>query len=151
MAYGVRDVEIDYEAINEMARSWNSPCGTIIRAATEHVESTMRATAPVSGKGSRYSPPGHLKSTVRTAVPDHHNADGVILGLAGVGVNRSGGSYPYAARFINMFPATIISNPYIDRRTGLPIRGRKKTYRPAHNLFLVESLFSLSGWTYYVP
>lgn len=149
MAYGVRDVEIDYEACMEMGRDWSSPVADVINAATEHVAEAQFLTSPVSPKGSKYSPPGHLRATIHAAMPGHHDSEGRIMGLAGTKVTRSGGGWPYPARFINMtVKATVISNPYINRRTGKPIKGRKKTFRSAHNTFILDALESLRGWVY---
>jgi hypothetical protein len=140
-------VEINEAAIMEMARNWDSPVGTIIIAATEHVADYMQMTAPVSPVGSQYAPRGFLKSTIGAAEPTHYDDEGRIMGLAGTHTNRTGGGYPYPLSFIfNTSGRT--SNPYMSRRTHKPIPGRRRTYRAATNAFIKEAVNSLASFIY---
>lgn len=139
---------VNEEAILQMGMDWTSPVGEIIRAATEHVVNAQTGMAPVSPIGSRYAPPGYLRSRIHAANPDHFDDEGRIMGLAGVAVNRSGGAWPYPLRFISM-PSGRISNPYINRKTGRPLSNKPRTYRASANYFIRNALLSLEGWLFH--
>jgi hypothetical protein len=129
-------VDIDLKAIDEMARRWDSPVGEIIRDATSHVEDTQRILAPASLRGSRYSPPGHLKRTIREAEPVHFDDAGYILGLSGTATVRHGGSWPYALAFIS-------------NDAGRTANRGRRSYRRAENRFIENALNSLDTFVGY--
>lgn len=132
-------VEISEEAVRALYSDPDGPVGQIIEAATERVGDYQQLTAPLSPAGSKYAPPGFLKS--RTGAADQLHADpatGFVLGLAGTHTNRHGGAYPY--------PLAFIANPAGSTRN----RGGR-TRRPARNRFITEALNSLAGFVYGEP
>jgi hypothetical protein len=131
-------VVIDEAAIAAMARSWDSPVGEAVMAATERVEDWQRFTAPISPRGSRYAPPGFLKSRITSAEPVHHDADNVILGLAGTRTNRHGGAYSYPLAFISS------DSGWTANRGG-------RSKRRAANRFITDAIAALDSFVYEVP
>lgn len=126
------DFRLDYsqELADADARDWDSPIGKITAAATERVADYAELTAPVSATGSKYAPPGFLKSHLR-ADTSQHDDDGTVLGLAGTSTNRHGGAYPY--------PQAFVAGPTRNR-------GGKSTRR--ENRYLQDSLASLDEFVY---
>lgn len=127
-------VTIDEDAIREMARSWDSPIGEAVRAAGEHVADYQRLTAPISAKGSKYAPPGFVKS--RISESESHDGDGVVQALVGTVSNKRGGAYPY--------PVAFFSN-----RKGFTWNRGRHSRRPARNRFIQDSLNSLATFYYH--
>lgn len=125
-------VEIDEAAIREMLKDWDSPLGQAIQDAVDVVEDTARVTAPVSPKGSKLAPPGFLKENTRQSLEQHHDDEGIIMGL--VGTPR--------------YPGNFISNP-TSRKGYTWNRGHGST-RPGDNQFLPDALNSLNGFIRYV-
>jgi hypothetical protein len=79
------DVVIDPAAVEAMFADWTSCVGEYVAQITDAVEATAKSLAPVSRRGSRWAPPGTLKSQVHSVYS--HGADGSVQGL--VGVSRS--------------------------------------------------------------
>lgn len=122
-------VDIDQGAVDAMFRDWSNDIGRYIADLTARTEVVARIAAPVSPRGSKYAPPGYLKT--RIAAAHKHNPDGTILGLVGVPL-RSGSRYPLP----------FVSNPSGRTRNANRVRGvvRHYGYRPAAAKFLSEAL-----------
>jgi hypothetical protein len=119
-------VEINDAWLTEQMVDWASPIGRYIAELGEQLHATARSLAPVSKTGSRYAPPGFLKSRV-TAV-ESHSADGSILFLVGVPKDARGSRYPL---------------PFISNAAGRTRNANKwgrYGYRKADSLFLTTAL-----------
>lgn len=132
-------VNISDEDVRALFSDLDGPVAKIIEAATERVGDYQRETAPVSPAGSKYAPPGFLKSRTGPAQELHHDPDtGFVTGYAGTPTNRHGGAYPY--------PLSFISNP-----SGSTWNRGRKTKRPARNRFIQEALASLESFVWGSP
>jgi hypothetical protein len=120
-------VDISEAAVAGLLSDWSGPVGIYIAELTSRAEAAAKAMAPVSAKGSRYAPPGYLKSRVRTA--HQHAADGTLLGMVGV---------PLVAG--SRYPLRFVDNPKGVTRNASK-RGRYGT-RSAANRFLVAALYA---------
>ena len=126
----VTGVEAEADAqVQAMLRNWDSVIGRAFRDAVDIVEETARIGAPVSPKGSKLAPTGFLKANTRQSLDLHYDEDHVILGL--VGVPR----YPHN---------------FISSKEGFTWNRGRKSYRPARNRYLPDSLNSLNGFVRYV-
>lgn len=76
-------VQISDKAVRDLFSDWSGPVGQAIDEATAEVETVARIAAPVSPKGSVYSPPGNLKAFTRQALEHHYDDQGLVLGLVG--------------------------------------------------------------------
>jgi hypothetical protein len=68
------------EQLAEMTSDWDSPIGVAIAEITDELAATMKATAPVSSRGSKYSPPGAMKSSTHGS--RHIGKNSRLYGLA---------------------------------------------------------------------
>jgi hypothetical protein len=83
MAEDIR-VDVDQRAVAELFRDWNGPVGEAVQQVTEIVEDTARFLAPVSPVGSKFAPPGFLKTWTRQSIEHHYDPQtGEIRGLVG--------------------------------------------------------------------
>lgn len=115
------------------------PIGRIIQAATERVGDYQQLTAPVSPVGSKYAPPGFLRSATGAAQELHTDpATGFVIGYAGTRTNRHGGGFPY--------PLAFISNP-----AGRTRNRGGKSWRAAVNRYIQRALNSLESFVYGAP
>jgi hypothetical protein len=121
MADTVR-VDMDETAIEAMFTDWSSPVGLYIERLTQEVETVARDTAPVSARGSKYAPPGYLKSRVFAA--RQHAADGTLMGMVGVPLAKG-----------SRYPLPFVSNP-----SGKTWNRGRRTARRADNKFLIAAL-----------
>lgn len=87
---GAARVDVDDRAVRELFADWSGPVGEAIDAVAGEIEVIAEFLAPVSVKGSKFSPPGHLKEFTRKSVGHHYGDDGFVLGLVGAPV------YPFA-------------------------------------------------------
>ena len=122
---------MDDAAIQAMFTDWNSDVGVYISDLTERVHAAAVATAPVSPRGSKYAPPGFLRTRVAQT---HKQADdtGYVLGLVGVPL-RAGSRYPL---------------PFVDNEQGVTRNANARGhygFRPAVNRFLQRALAAVMG------
>lgn len=123
----VNRIEISESAVHDLVTSWDSPVGAYIAQVTSEVAEAARTMAPASPRGSKYAPPGYLKTRI-AAVTDKHADDGAVRGLVGVPLHL-GSRYPL---------------PFIDNPSGRT-RNRNGTFRRADNAFLLRALESVAG------
>lgn len=117
-------VNIDEGAVEAMFRDWSSPVGLYIADLTQRAEDTAKVIAPVSPKGSKYAPPGYLKSRI-VGTTEHYTDDkGYVLGLVGIPL-RAGSRYPY---------------PFVNNPSGKTWNKGHRTFRRAMAKFLNEAL-----------
>lgn len=102
-------VDIDPRAVEELFSDWNGPVGQAVEQVTQIVEDIARLEAPVSPVGSKFAPPGFLKTFTRESEEHHFDDQGHVLGL--VGAPR----YPF--NFIASH-AGFTHNPRSGRRPG---------------------------------
>ncbi len=120
-------VEVNDAELAALASDWSNGIGAFIAERTAEVAATARALAPVSDRGSKYAPPGYLKSRVNTA--RQHAPDGTILGLVGVPL-ASGSRYPL---------------PFVANPKGATRNRNGRGTRPAANYFLLRALAAVMG------
>lgn len=109
--------------VAEICADWNSSVGQAVSDRVREVEARAKALAPVSAKGSKYAPPGYLRSrviSVRT-----HSPDGSILGRVGVPKGAGGNRYPLM---------------FVSNAKGFTVNRGHGSLREAHNLFLSRAL-----------
>lgn len=121
------------DAIAELCATWESNVGQQVAVVTDAVHAMAVAMAPASPRGSKYAPPGFLKTRVAVA---HKVDDGQIVGLVGVPLH-AGSRYPL---------------PFVDSSTGTArnanrIGGKVRHYgyRAAANHFLLRALNAVAG------
>ena len=127
MAREIR-VDVDPAAVRELMSDWNGPVGQAVEQVTAEIEDIARFLAPVGRKGSKFSPPGHLKTWTRQSVEHHYAPDGTVQGLVGAPV------YPFA--FISNFRSHkgYTVNPRSARHPG------RVTTRRADNDYLSRAI-----------
>lgn len=113
---------IDEAAIAELCASWDSGVGQTVAEVTERVHAAAIAMAPASARGSKYAPPGYLKTRIAAAYK--HDAAGQVLGLVGIPLH-AGSRYPY---------------PFISNEKGSTINRGHRSRRAAVNAFLLRAL-----------
>lgn len=117
--------KLDPEAIKEWARESPELRNRLADVADE-IADTARVNAPVSPRGSRYSPPGKFKATGFTSTVKD-DSEGIPFGLA-----------KEAA-----YPGAFLGNKA--RRTRNANKWGHFGYRPANRLFLKEAVTSVSA------
>jgi hypothetical protein len=123
-------VEVDDKAVRALFADWDGPVGEAIATVTDEIEVIAEFLAPVSVKGSVFSPPGHLKEFTRKSLERHTGDDGFVLGLVG------------APRFPYDFVATPKSH------LGTLNRGRKSRRRPDNYLRTAEESIPFERFEY---
>lgn len=118
-------VDIDQAAVDAMFADWGSGVGQYISRVTEEVQAAARARAPVSSRGSKYAPPGYLRSRVNVA--HQHAPDGSVMGMVGVPLSKG-----------SRYPLPFVANPAGKTRN----RGHR-TARAAADYFLARALASV--------
>ena len=121
-------VTVDPAALRDLFRSWDGPVGQAVGQVTAEVEEIARFLAPVSATGSKFAPPGYLKSSTRESAEHHYSDDGSsVMGL--VGASR----YPF--NFISA-KSGYVANPRSGKRPG------KGSSRRADDDFLARAIDS---------
>jgi hypothetical protein len=125
----VGDFNLDPEAIREWARE-SPELRNRLSDISDEIADLARVTAPVSPRGSKYSPPGSFKATgFLSTVRD--DSDGI----------------PYGLSKEKAYPGAFLGNSSRRTRNANRIRGVVKHYgwRSATRLFLHEAVTSVSS------
>lgn len=130
------DVTVD---INEGYIQWlgaapDSPVNVVLDAVADLVLEAAKAHAPVSRRGSRYAPPGFLRSKIIVAERERDDS-GELARFVGTRLNKHGGArnYPF---------------PFIANDAGLTWNRGRKSRRSAINYFIAEALDEVPFTTY---
>ncbi len=127
-------VVMNEQAIRDLFYEWggDNPVAEALGATGDVVLARAIAGAPVSRRGSKYAPPGFLRS--KLVAEDGHSDDGEIAVYVGTHTNRRGGANPYPFAFIYNADGTTLN---ATRIAGVY---HSYGYRPADNDFLGDSL-----------
>jgi hypothetical protein len=117
--------------IDELMSDPYGPVAVILEEAADVVLAAAKGSAPVSKRGSKYAPPGKLKSEVRKSHLGHAD-DGTLAMWVGYGKS---GIYPGA--FVNN------SQGFTRNKNQYGSFGVRKTGQ-----FLERSINALDGWTF---
>jgi hypothetical protein len=121
-------VTVDPAALRDLWRSWDGPVGQAVGQVTAEVEEIARFLAPVSATGSKFAPPGYLKSSTRESAERHYSDDrSSVMGL--VGASR----YPF--NFISA-KSGYVANPRSGKHPG------RASSRRADDDFLARAIDS---------
>lgn len=118
-------VQISQAALDELLRDPNGPVADILRHAGDEVAAFAVASAPVSRRGSRYSPPGTLKLRTRRSFDVHVDSDGELAVFVGSPL------YPHS---------------FVDSESGFTRNRGGRSVRAAHDRYLEDSLNITVVW-----
>jgi hypothetical protein len=127
-------VDMNQSAIDAMVSDWSSPVGLYIERLATEVQQVAKDMAPVSPRGSKYAPPGYLRSRVHLA--HQHRPDGTVFGMVGVPLSKG-----------SRYPLPFVDNPRGATRNANKAGGRTRRYgyRRAADRFLLDALNSVMG------
>lgn len=116
------NVVVDPQALYDLLHDPAGPVGDILRDIGDQVAAEAVLTAPVSPRGSRYSPPGELKAETRRSYEVHVDDNGELIVFVG------------SPRFPHNF---------IDSASGFTRNRGGRSVRRADNHYLEDSLTTI--------
>jgi hypothetical protein len=94
-----RDVTVNQAGIDWLRTSDDSPLVDVLNDVADIILGEAVGLAPFSARGSKFAPPGFVKSHLTKSGLTHLD-DGSIAVLVGSRTNRHGGAWPYPLAFV---------------------------------------------------